>query len=135
MSFQWRKGGLDLPGAADSALILTNVTGSHAGDYTVVIANDYGAVTSHVATLTVSLSPVIVTHPASQMVQAGSAVQFAVSATGQPSLSYQWFKDATPLTNATQSILTLNHVHAADAGRTSRWCSTPTERAPARSLY
>ena len=56
--YQWRKGETPLDGATASSLTLTNIALSDHGNYDVVITNDYGAVTSAVAILTVSLPPV-----------------------------------------------------------------------------
>jgi alpha-tubulin suppressor-like RCC1 family protein len=53
LRFQWRLQGTNLPGATNATLALPNVQFNQAGDYTVVITNGYGAVTSQVATVTV----------------------------------------------------------------------------------
>ena len=59
----WRNGtnsltdGDDVSGATSGALTLTNVQVADAGDYTVVVTNAYGSVTSAVATLTVVFEP------------------------------------------------------------------------------
>jgi T5SS/PEP-CTERM-associated repeat protein len=51
--YQWRHTGTNLPGANLPALTRSNVQETDAGDYTVVITNAAGAVTSSVASLTV----------------------------------------------------------------------------------
>ena len=56
---QWRRNDSDVPGAAGSALLLTNVHLSDGGDFTAVLANSFGAVTSAVATVSVTPSIVI----------------------------------------------------------------------------
>jgi hypothetical protein len=53
-SFQWRFNGMDLSGASNSVLALTNVQLTDAGEYDVVVTNYYGAVTSVVARLIVT---------------------------------------------------------------------------------
>lgn len=55
LSYQWRKGGTNLPGATVSALSLLNVQTNDAGNYQAVITNVVGAVTSAVASLTVNV--------------------------------------------------------------------------------
>jgi alpha-glucosidase len=56
LTYQWFFNGTNLlAGQTHSMLTLTNVQPVKAGDYSVVIANDYGASTSHVATLSVVL--------------------------------------------------------------------------------
>ncbi|MCC5843274.1 MAG: immunoglobulin domain-containing protein [Verrucomicrobia bacterium] len=53
--YQWRKGGVDISGATDSTLTLTNVTFVDAGNFTVFVSNGIGeGVESDVAVLTVN---------------------------------------------------------------------------------
>jgi len=54
ISYQWNKDGGDLAGATNADLTLTNVQTNQAGNYTVLITNAWGSVTSRVAVLTVS---------------------------------------------------------------------------------
>src|SRR4029077_6841887 len=68
LSYQWNFNGTDLSGETGSALALTNVQTNQAGNYTVLVANDYGSVTSRVATLTVSFPPTITSQPQSLVV-------------------------------------------------------------------
>ena len=59
LHFQWRRNGAELPGATLPLLSLTGLRASQAGDYTVVVANALGAVTSLVARLEVSTMVVV----------------------------------------------------------------------------
>src|ERR1035437_608624 len=54
LSYQWRKGGMNVTGATSDSLTLNNVQTSQAGNYTVVITDFGGSVTSSVAVLTVN---------------------------------------------------------------------------------
>ncbi len=54
LSYQWMKDGGNLNEATNAFLTLLNVQGNQAGNYTVVITNAWGSVTSSVATLTVN---------------------------------------------------------------------------------
>jgi len=66
--------------------------------------------------------PTITQHPPSQTVLPGSTVQLTVSATGEGTLSYQWFKDEALLNNGgnisgvTTNMLQITNVQAADEG-------------------
>jgi len=51
LSFQWLKGGTAISGATNFSLVLSNVQTANAGNYTVVVTNVAGSVTSEVATL------------------------------------------------------------------------------------
>lgn len=56
-TYQWRRNGTDLNGRTEAALTLTGVTAEDAAEYSVVVANAHGSVTSETATLKV-LNPV-----------------------------------------------------------------------------
>src|SRR4029077_14649340 len=53
-NYQWRRGGLDIPGATGSTFVSTNTGFSSAGLYCAVVANAAGAVTSAVAVVDVA---------------------------------------------------------------------------------
>ena len=84
LSFQWLFDATNaLPGATNATLCLTNVQPAQAGGYSVVVTNTVGAVTSAVATLT--LTPPVVTNSTEAAlraaVAAGGTVTFASSGT------------------------------------------------------
>jgi uncharacterized delta-60 repeat protein len=58
LSYQWWKDGSALPDATIATLMLSNVQGSNAGNYTVIVSNAFGSVTSAVAELSVNLATV-----------------------------------------------------------------------------
>jgi alpha-tubulin suppressor-like RCC1 family protein len=53
LSYQWRLGDSDLPGATNATLWLVNAKMSDAGAYTLAVSNLYGSVTSRVAQVSV----------------------------------------------------------------------------------
>ncbi|HTI69978.1 MAG TPA: LamG-like jellyroll fold domain-containing protein [Candidatus Limnocylindria bacterium] len=53
LKYQWKQGTNALQGATSPTLTLSNIASTNAGDYTVVVSNTAGTVTSEVATLTV----------------------------------------------------------------------------------
>jgi hypothetical protein len=52
--YQWQKGSAPITGATGASLVLTNLQATDAGNYSVVITNDYGSITSSNAYLTVN---------------------------------------------------------------------------------
>jgi len=121
LRFQWRRDGLPLAeggniaGAWTAVLTLANVGGAEAGGYSLVVANQYGSVTSAVATLTV-IDPVIAVQPLSQIGQGGQSLTLSVTAAGTAPLGYQWSKDGGALAWGTEASLTLTNLQAPDAG-------------------
>jgi hypothetical protein len=117
LAFQWRKNGANLAngpgisGATTNALSLSGVTAASAGNYTVLVTNIYGAVTSSVATLTIALPAAITTPLTNQTVECGSNSAFAVAASGTSPLSYHWSLDGAPLNGATNASLSLTNIH------------------------
>ena len=123
LRYQWRLNETNtLAGATNTVLSLTNVQGSQAGGYSVVVRDNLGAVTSVVATLTVVGAPVITAQPTNQIVLAGGTASYSVSADGGLPLSYRWQKagvDLTEggnLTGATSNVLALTSLTLGDAG-------------------
>jgi uncharacterized delta-60 repeat protein len=55
-TFGWWQNGTALAGATASTLVVDNLTAADAGDYWVVVSNQYGSVTSAVAVLSVNLA-------------------------------------------------------------------------------
>ena len=53
LTYQWKKGGVEIPNATSASFTLNNAQLSDAGSYTVVVTNSEGSVTSQPATLTV----------------------------------------------------------------------------------
>jgi autotransporter-associated beta strand protein len=51
--YQWRRSGVDVAGATDNPFVIPITTTNDSGDYTVVITNTVGSVTSVVATLAI----------------------------------------------------------------------------------
>ena len=115
--YQWVFNSTGLPGATNSTLDLTNVVVGDGGNYTVIVGNSGGSVTSLVAVLTVlAISPVITTQPVSLTVFEGTNVTFTVAATGTAPLTYRWARNTTPISNATNAALSLSNVALSASG-------------------
>ncbi len=56
-TYRWDKDGVDIPGATLSSLTLTNVQPGDAGNYSVIVTNSAGTITSSSAALTVGVPP------------------------------------------------------------------------------
>lgn len=116
LSYQWQRGGSDIPGATGSTLQIQPADPGDAGSYTVVVTDACGSVTSAAAILTVELAPQISTPPADQVVCGGAALSLSVSATGTGPLSYQWRRNSVDLPGATGATYDVAAAGYADAG-------------------
>ncbi|HXJ57773.1 MAG TPA: immunoglobulin domain-containing protein [Verrucomicrobiae bacterium] len=125
IQFQWQKDGNPVSGATNASLTLLNVQPTAAGRYQVAARNNYGDVTSAVATLTVLLPPLITQGPTNQTVSAGSDVRFEVTATGSTPLEVRWQFEGRDIPGATNTFLVLTKVQAAVAGAYRAIVSNP----------
>ncbi|MGC3956451.1 MAG: immunoglobulin domain-containing protein [Verrucomicrobiota bacterium] len=116
LTYQWRLYNTNLSNATAASLLLTNIQPINAGDYTVIITNAFGSITSAVAKLTVNAAPYINTQPQSLSVNAGVNAAFSVSAAGGAPLFYQWRFAGVDISNATNSVYTRANAQPVDAG-------------------
>jgi alpha-tubulin suppressor-like RCC1 family protein len=113
LSYQWYFLSTMLDGATNSTLAFTNMQVTDAGDYSIVIANNYDSTTSTNARLTVitNMLPQILSQPVDQTIFQDDNTSFTVGVTGMPPFSYQWYCDLTNfISNATNSLLTITNV-------------------------
>jgi hypothetical protein len=127
-NFQWQIDGENIPGATLSCYTFKSVPFSMNGRrFRVVVSNSAGTVISDNATLTVVTPPppAIATQPVGKTVQEGSNVSFAVVASGQGALVYQWQLNEQNLPGATSATLNLNSVKQNQSGRYRVLVSSP----------
>ena len=115
LAYQWRKNGSNISGATSSSYTTPVTGGDNGAQFSVVVTNSLGSVTSNNATLTV-VAVLITTQPASQTVNAGQAASFGVTASGTGTLSYQWKKNGVNISGATSSSYTTPATSSADHG-------------------
>ncbi|MDB6108682.1 MAG: hypothetical protein JWR69_432, partial [Pedosphaera sp.] len=127
-SYQWFKNGTNslsdtgnVSGSTSNVLTLAGVFGADRGEYTVVVSNAAGTLTSSNATLVV-IDPAILTQPADVTAINGSTVSFTVNAVGTAPLSYRWQVDGFDLVDgfgvsgATTASLTITGIADSDQG-------------------
>ena len=105
LSYQWFRNGLPIGGKTSPTLALSSVgLGDNSTTYQCVVTNNFGAVTSGVATLTVSSAAIPPTLPAVQLLTnfVGNNVTITVNAAGTDPKSYQWYFNGTQLSDVNQ---------------------------------
>jgi hypothetical protein len=120
LSYQWNKNGVGISGATSSSYTTpAETTADNSSQFTVVVSNAAGSVTSGAATLTVNaaaVAPSIISQPLGQTITTGQTATFSVSASGTAPLSYQWYKNGTGIGGATSSSYTTPAETTADNG-------------------
>ena len=116
LSFQWTRGGFDIPGETNAILIRQPVSINDAGVYRCRITSPFGpAVTSDQAVVTVdSVAPTITGGPFSRFACEGTSVTFTIEATNPR--SYQWRRGGVEIPGATAAIYTIPSVTIDHAG-------------------
>lgn len=116
-TFQWRKDGVDLPGATGGNLVLEAAVATDSGTYAVVATNSAGtSVGTTTLTVRPAAAPVITAQPSSAISNVGASASFSFAATGSFPRTQQWRKDGTPIAGATGTTLALANLTTDAAG-------------------
>ena len=113
-SYQWLFNGSNILNATFSTLVLSNVVQSNLGQYSVIVTNQFGAVTSSVANL--YMYPVIITSFKGVVTDWGQDTTLSVVAWGSGVLNYQWYDNGVAVLNATNSSLDFSAIQFTNAG-------------------
>jgi len=123
LTYQWLFNGVPIGSATNVTLIFTNLLGTNAGNYSVVVSNISGVVTSTPAALNIvppggAVGPAITSQPVNSTNIVGQDAQLTVTASGTAPLSYQWYWNGTNLSAAgSGSTLTLTNVQLSQSGQ------------------
>ena len=115
LTYQWRKNGVNIPGATSASYAIPSAVSGSAGSYVVVVTNPAGSVTSASAALTVNSPVAITTQPVSLIKTVGASATFSVVATGTAPITYQWRKDGTDIAGAVSASYTISATVNGDA--------------------
>ena len=117
-AYQWLENGSPIAGATSSIYTTPVLATTDNGEqYSVIVTNAGGTVTSAAAILTVtSAPPTITTQPVSQTVNVGSTATFTVTATGTAPLTYQWLENGAAIGGANAASYTTPTLASSDNG-------------------
>ena len=117
LAYQWRKYGVNLPGATAATYLIADAQAHHAGTYAVQISNAVATIVSNSAALSVNALPFLAVPPRHVTAAAGLTATFSVGVTGFPlPTSYQWRQAGTLLAGATAATFVIPHAQATHAG-------------------
>jgi hypothetical protein len=126
--YQWQFNGNNLAdggqisGSTTSTLLISGVTLDNLGNYTVLVEDSMGSVSSAPAALS---ALTITVQPTNQTATINSTVTFIVGVSGNAQVSFQWYFNGAPIQPPqTNSSLTLNNVQMANEGGYSVVIST-----------
>ena len=120
LTYQWRKNGVDIPGATNTVLVIAPFGLDDVGAYHVLVSGECESLLSNVALLQIDdcLCEIISidAQPASQTVCEGVEVTFTVVASGNGPLTYQWRQDTVDIPGATGFVYSIAAVDATHVG-------------------
>lgn len=114
LTFRWYRNGTLLTGG-DSVRSINFITAADTGSYRVIVQGVCNSDTSAIAYVGFPAGPSISRQPANATECIGSFADFSVRANGG-GLRYQWRKDGTPITGATDTLLHIYPIFEKDRG-------------------
>lgn len=116
LSYQWRRAGVDIPGANAADFSIGSPVAVDSDSYDCVVTNACSFIVSDAATVTIFSPPTIVNPPRDAVLCEGQAATLSVTATGTGPLAYQWRFNGENIDGATDRELEIADPNAADAG-------------------
>ncbi|NRA81642.1 MAG: immunoglobulin domain-containing protein [Pseudoalteromonas sp.] len=110
LSYQWYRGGVAVSGATAASYGVVAALADDGDSVYVEVTDDNGTVQSNTVTLnvtTVPQLPVITEQPTPQTAAVGDTATFSVTATSSSPLSYQWYRDGSPVLGETNSTFSI----------------------------
>jgi hypothetical protein len=116
LTYQWRKAGVNIPGANSSTYTIDAASISSVASYDVAVTNPVGTVLSAVANLALNQAVAITTQPVGRLLVAGSALELNVVATGTDPKTYQWSRNGVAISGGTAATYRIATAQPADSG-------------------
>jgi hypothetical protein len=118
LSYFWRKNGAFISNATNRTHTINNAVVGDAGNYSVIVSNSFGSVTSAVAVLTVvcDTAASINSQPVGQSLNSGGTISLTVGAVGTSPFTYQWYRNNAAILNATNQTFSKPNAQGPDSG-------------------
>ena len=130
LRYQWRFNAVNIPGATNASLTITNTQATNAGLYSVAVSDTVGTLVTPPVTLTLLINPALVVAPISQSVVVNQPVTLSAVASGNPlPFGFEWRKGSTVV--ASNTVFGFAHFYSFIA---SNAVSTQSVRVVVRNL-
>jgi len=116
LAYQWQFNGNIIPGAVNTNYLVQQAQTNNSGNYSVVITNSLGSITSAPAALLVGVPPTVATPPSNRAAAIGSTATFSVAADGTQPLVYQWRFNGASIPSATNADYSVSNAQTNNAG-------------------
>jgi len=113
ITYQWYKDGSPISGETNSTLSLSSVDADDGGTYYCIATNAGGSAQS--SDIDLRIIPYITAQSSSTSFSLGALSSISVTADGFPSVTYQWYKNGSPISGATSSTYSF-YAASSDAG-------------------
>jgi predicted secreted protein len=137
-TYQWQFDGGNISGATNATYTIAKTASTSAGNYTVIVSNALGNVTSSPAVLAIlsDPAPAIATQPANITVTAGQVATFTTAANGNPTPAFLWqisldagvswanLTDGDGIAGSATAVLTVSDTTMAMSGQEFRAVAT-----------
>lgn len=115
VNYQWRKDGIDIPGANSNTFTISSVTASDVGAYSAAVSNGCGQTVSNSASLSLHSGEVtILQHPLSADLCTGNSLTLSIAAIGSPAPTFQWRKNGVSIPGEITDTFTIPVVTVED---------------------
>jgi hypothetical protein len=131
MVFQWYVNDAPLPIETNRWLVLPSALTNQSGNYSLVVSNSSGSVTSAMANVQIGFAPLVLQQPLSATNLTDSSVQFNTAVSGSEPLTYRWYRNSTALTDdarhfgTASSSLLITNLLISDAGSFTLHVASP----------
>ena len=117
LTYYWLFNGTFFAVTTNAQVTIANAQPPNIGNYSVVVSNTFGLITSSNAILDVTNSPpILIAQPANQTVLAGTNVIFSITATGSLPMSNQWQYNGTNIALTANGTLILTNIQVIQSG-------------------
>ena len=134
LRYQWRFNGVDIFGATNSVLVVTNGSLDDVGTYSATVTDSIGTIESTVATLTIYIPVFFIQAPSSMTVVQGDTVHLIVNGAGSEPIGYRWRRNGVNVFPGTGivpfSSLSITNVQTNHAGAYTVILNNPGNPSP-----